>query len=754
MLPNLRKSITILCLIISITQLFSQQNFWQPQKLEEYNQRQSRNENNLPNSYQLFRLSFSDIKTELLKTSLSKNLNSIKDSRISLLIPMPDGSFEDFYIAEDPILSNETAILLPNVKTYEGQSMKNPNLYIRFTISPLGFNGIIVGHENGRIYLSPYNFGENEIHIINYEKDEKQEFNNTKCGQNSSIDNSVDEIKEVLKNSGQRAGDCQLRTYKMAVASTGEYTQAAGSQASAQAQITSTINNIITTFKKELSITFTLVLENSITFPDPVTDPYPTITTGPDAAYLSTNHTTLVSNLSGGSAAFDLGHVFHKGWGAAGLCTGCGSWQGLAGVSVVCDGSNKGRAASGGEVGGSSAPPMGPNFEGVVAHEIGHQFSALHTQSLTSCQFSNNGYEIVAGSTLMGYGTSCTINYNAKDYYMHARTLSQISTFMISSTCASISSTGNSAPTVTVASNNYSIPAGSYFELTSTGNDTNGDAITYNWEQYDIGSMSTWPTSTAINGPTYRSFPSSTSPKRTFPNIQKLLTNTLTNSGEVVPTVERNLKFRCTVRDNAISGGCSSEVDVDITLNSTAPLNITSFNSSTSWFVGDSKTITWDAGGSTSSGNCSNVNILYTINNGATWTTWISNTANDGTENLTVPNELTNTFRFKIECVRDATLTIFDVNNANITILATCAPPASTVTPNAPITATEGNSALIFVHLEIFGALGTETEQQQIVIQHQMIAVLNTTNNSCQAFGTNPNYHTYKFRVSSSGSVQ
>jgi RHS repeat-associated protein len=61
---------------------------------------------------------------------------------------------------------------------------------------------------------------------------------------------------------------------------------------------------------------------------------------------------------------------------------------------------------------------------------------------------------------------------------------------------------------------------------------------------------------------------------------------------------------------------------------------VTSPNGGEAWEVGDYHLITWD-----SQGMVDNVNIDYSVNNGASWTTIISNTANDGSYNWWVPDD-------------------------------------------------------------------------------------------------------------------
>src|SRR5258708_306309 len=84
------------------------------------------------------------------------------------------------------------------------------------------------------------------------------------------------------------SGDCQKRTFRLAVAATGEFTTWAGNQLNAMISITNTVNNINAIYERDLGVHFTLVTNNSLIFTDPATDPYETASS-PTTAILSAN---------------------------------------------------------------------------------------------------------------------------------------------------------------------------------------------------------------------------------------------------------------------------------------------------------------------------------------------------------------------------------------------------------------------------------------------------------------------------------
>jgi subtilisin-like proprotein convertase family protein len=263
--------------------------------------------------------------------------------------------------------------------------------------------------------------------------------------------------------------------------------------------------------------------------------------------------------------------------------------------------------------------------------------------------------------------------------------------FVLGSTsCGVATSNGNTAPVVN-AGTNYTIPFGTAFILKGAATDTNGDSLTYCWEQYNNEITTQPPLATATTGPNFRSIAPTTSPNRYFPVFSSVLSGNLTPTWEVVPNVARTMNFALTVRDNRAGGGMTNRGNMVVTFANVGPFRITSPSvENTSWAVGSTQTVTWDVAGTTANGiNTANVNILISTDGGATFTTLVANTPNDGTQTITAPAAPTQNCRIMIEAIGN----IFYAVSKNIGVGYTFTNVCNTYTNNTALPVPDGVGA-------------------------------------------------------------
>ncbi len=600
---------------------------------------------------------------EKLKGFLSdtpKRLSFKGASGIIVDFPNSDGGFDAFSIKEASILEPDFQAKHPELKTYIGQHINNPSTVIRFSITPKGLHSMTLSSAIGTQFIDPYTQDNN--HYIVYNKGDlpalEKEF---QCF--LPDDMTVAEKTNTKTEAFRNANDGMLRTFRLAIASTIEYSAfhwtAAGLTAgdteankknAVLAAMVVTMNRVNGIFERDLSLTMTMVDNSSIIFID--SDSFSN-----DDANALINESQSVINAAILPANYDIGHTFSTGGG------------GLASLNSPCD---NGRKASG--ITGSSVP-VGDAYDiDFVAHEMGHQFGAPHTfnGNAGNCadnRTGSNAYEPGSGTTIMAYAGICAPEnvQNRADAYFHQKSLQMMWDNITTgiSTCATQTPTGNSAP-VANAGSDYTIPISTPYRLTGSSTDADGTGShTYTWEQYDLG-PSGLPLETNTSGPLVRSFEGTTNPVRSIPKYSGYLASGGSTTWEKLPSVNRSMNFALTVRDNDVSGG---QTDVDfmtVTVNSTVPFSVTN---PVTWAQGSNATIEWVVGQTADAGsiNCQNVNIKLSTDGGLTFPTTIaSNTPNDGSFDYTVPAMAdTTTARLLIEAADNI---FYDISDFNFSI--------------------------------------------------------------------------------------
>ena len=299
---------------------------------------------------------------------------------------------------------------------------------------------------------------------------------------------------------------------------------------------------------------------------------------------------------------------------------------------------------------------------------------------MNTCSRSGNGtteVEPASGSSIMGYAGICATNvqYNSDAHfnYVNIRDIQNNVQSGTSSSCAQETELTNQAP-VANAGFSYTIPKSTPFVLRGTATDPDGlESLTYNWSQNDPEEA---PTSEAPQpswtvGPLYRAKLPTASPNRWMPQISDVVANNLTPTWEVTPSVARQMSFAFTVRDNGSSfangiGQTSSDL-MDVTVEDSDPFVMTAPNTAVTWNVASTETVTWDVGQTDNTTiNCQTVHIKLSIDGGMTYPIVLaSNTPNDGTQAISIPNHQTTMARIMVEAADNI---FYDISDTNFTI--------------------------------------------------------------------------------------
>ena len=607
--------------------------------------------NTVPQEFKLFTLNPVELNS-LLATAPQRFTTP---SNAIIEFPTNNGEIQKFRVYEASVLDALLQAQYPTIRSYTAQGIDDPSAIARFSYSDSGLNVMISSANYGTIYIDPYTKDLNQY--ISYATNSLPE-------DSRSFECLVqDTLQDEVVLSPLNADDGKLRTYRLALACTGEYAQyhlnnqgipSSATDEVKKAAVLTAMNTAMTringVFEKEVALTMVIIANNTeIIFLNAGSDPY---TNNNGGAMLGQNQSTINSII--GAANYDIGHVFSTGGG------------GIASLGSVC-GSVKAQGVTG------LPQPIGDDFYiNYVAHEMGHQFRANHTQN-NSCNRNNaTSMEPGSASTIMGYAGICSPNVQSdSDAYFHAISIQEMWGFISilgGSSCPVETDTGNAPPTAD-AGLDFTIPRTTPFILKGIATDPDTeDVLSHNWEQMNpqIGTMP--PQNTSAFGPMFRSENSLISPNRYMPKLSTVLNGQTQTTWEVVPSVSRTMKFRYTVRDNVAGGSSSASDDTVITVDGdSGPFVVTSQNASTTWSPQSNETITWDvAGTDVAPVDSPNVDILFSTNGGQTYDVVIAeDIPNNGSAAISAPNLNTTSGRFMIISSNNI---FYDINGGVITI--------------------------------------------------------------------------------------
>ncbi len=576
-----------------------------------------------------------------------------------LALPNPDGDWTFFEVSESPIIEPGLAAAAPWIKTYSGQGLNDPTSTIRIDLTTLGFRAQVLGAERNWA-IDPVTFEDTTHYGIYDLSDLPRPQDPFVCHNTDHGAVPTDENPFATNALGT-----QLRSYRLAVATTPSYSAFFGDNAAnTLSGIVTTVNRMNQIFERDFAVRYVLVANNNLLIYIG-TSPY---TDGNLSAMLNENQTNLTSVIGG--ANYDIGHVF------SGLNLG-----GLAARPSACNGSNKARGGTG------LSSPTGEFWTvQYVSHEVGHQMGANHSfnaddggQCLAN-RASSAAYEPGSGSTIMSYRGLCGANNNlpATDAMFNQGAYADIRAHITGAgNCAALTNTSNTLPVISGLVGRQ-IPKGTAFFASATATDANNDALTYSWEQRSLGAAQSLLAADNGSSPLFRVFLPTTSNTRFFPRYEDVVDGTL-STGEKYPALGRSMVLRLLVRDNRAGGGATAFGDVTYTISNTAgPFAITSNNASGQNFAVGSATITWDVAGTNASPiNTANVQIRLSVDNGLTWPyTLAASTPNDGSENVTLPAITANgTARVRIDAIGNV---YYDLTDAPVSIACPAPPVVST----------------------------------------------------------------------------
>ncbi|WP_163409898.1 zinc-dependent metalloprotease [Flavobacterium ajazii] len=561
-----------------------------------------------------------------------------KSAASEITIPNAEGVLERFMVWESSNFDPELQAKYPEIRAYEGAGLDDKTAKIHFSVAPIGVQTMVLRADKATEFIEQ-NQDDKSEYVLFTSKNKDTSKSMICATKDDSSKNSSGSTAKTASNTKT------LKTLRLAISCTGEYTAFyGGTKAGALAGMNATMTRVNAVFNKDLAVQLKLIANNEdIIYTSAATDPYSNANTGAKGAWNLEVQQTLTTVI--GNSAYDIGHLFGgSGGGGDAGCIGC-----------VCDNpvsATDDQAKGSAFTSPLNSIPQGDTFDiDYVAHEMGHQLGATHTFSY-AIEGTGTNVEPGSGSTIMGYAGvtgDYDIQNNSDDYFAYASIL-QIQNNLATKTCPVSTAIANNPPVINAGSD-YTIPFNTPFVLTGTGSDTEGDSITYCWEQNDSATNEASGSNSIAypskpDGSLFRSLPPTASSIRYMPSLNTVLQNRLTTTWESVSSIPRNLHFSLTGRDNAVLDTPQTNTgNMVVTVSSVGPFVVTSQNTTDiGWQKGSFQPITWNVNNTNTLGGSANVNIKLSTDGGLTFPiTLAANTPNDGSETITVPSDVTAT---------------------------------------------------------------------------------------------------------------
>ncbi len=608
-----------------------------------------------------------------------------RNAAASILLPKFNGESIAFLLQETKLFtaSNPAGAA---VKTYSGRTADG-RLVVHLTISDGNVQGMITGANDNWFIASPKanNTGKNLVEVYDLQG---RPFSDkpTRCDADGKAmtlpDNTTGEAARTPSVS------CAVKTYRLAIAGTADYTAYFGNQAAAFASTVALVNNVNAVYERDLGVRFVLATDETFMYTDAATDPFTNSAAVP-CNELDISRTNFANTI--GNANFDLGITLYGQ-----------NFGGCAYLGGTCN------TLKGGANGGFSSPTATSYLLDVTLHEIGHLFNAGHTHNATGdgCTIDNvSAWEPGGGSTLMAY-TNCSPSFQSYNttLYFHGRNLGQMRQYISVAGGCYTSGAPNTSPLLTTPTDNtFYIPVSTPFKLSADATDAEDpSSLTYTFDQVDLGTGSpNTPSPTTALGPVFRSFEPSARSYRYLPRMDSIVAG-INPFFESLPSINRNLAFWATVRDNRPGCGCQGVDTINVATSGSTPFRVTSQGGNSTFSAGSAVTITWDVAGTTGAPfNTTNVQLLFAADGLNYNTVLLASTPNDGSEQITLPNISATAGRVMVAAIGNL---FFDINDANITVQTPCGDAQrNQLYPETKISAVQGSIDLQLNQTTAFG---------------------------------------------------
>ena len=205
-------------------------------------------------------------------------------AEVELVLPDPSGGERHYHLVDSPVMAPELAARYPEIRTFRLIGVDDGAYSGRGDWTPQGFHAVL-RTENGMFYVDPLRRGDNVLHQVYWRQDLRpaQGEDAFRCTVADDPETAAEatglELAGVETEAAAgptRGAGLDLRTYRLAVAATGEYTTFHGGTVPlGMAAIVTAINRVNEIYERDVAIRMLLVPNNDlVVYTNGGTDPY------------------------------------------------------------------------------------------------------------------------------------------------------------------------------------------------------------------------------------------------------------------------------------------------------------------------------------------------------------------------------------------------------------------------------------------------------------------------------------------------
>ena len=205
------KLLSVALLVVSSFAFAQQKSFWKTSTRTNVTALDSRMQ--LPTNHVY------DLDVNAIRSSLANSpKRTAANSSVVISLPNAEGQMEQFRVYENSTMDPALQARYSNIRSYVGYGIDNPTSTAYFSVSPLGFKSMTLNADKPAVFIEPISQDLTQYSVYR-KSDKRADLSRFEC-------TVLDAVAPQVEASALRpnADDALLRTFRLAMSVTGEYT--------------------------------------------------------------------------------------------------------------------------------------------------------------------------------------------------------------------------------------------------------------------------------------------------------------------------------------------------------------------------------------------------------------------------------------------------------------------------------------------------------------------------------------------------